>query len=132
MLTDLGLKIIKNRYFNELLGEIRHLSACEINSTKKPRFCSCGLLYDLKYYFIFSDLVEIIYPEYQENVYLQETQKEPRPNENKKVKKMLEELSVPICESKNYEECRRLITNIFGNKFSSALTRLKKRSNSNV
>ncbi len=125
-LVEMGLALMKNRYFCEPLGEVRHLSDCEIHRSKKPRFCSCGLLRDLNYYFVFSDLTEVIYPNYQKDLYLQETQKELRPNENKKVQKMLEELSTPIDK-----ENKNLIAKIFGNRFPGAVARLQGR-NSNV
>lgn len=124
-LVELGLEIMKKRYFCEPLGEVKHLSGCETNRVKKPRFCSCGLLYDLNYYFIFSDLTEVVYPNYQKDLYLQETQKEPRPNEDKKVQKAIEELLSAIDTEK---ESRDLIFKIFGNRFPGALTRLQGRS----
>lgn len=104
---------IKKRYY---FSEVQHHADCCIFRSLEHyehSFCSCGLLHDLEK--TGSSLIDIVYPRYWHDYYLQENGDDSD----------YETLAVKADKQKEREECRRILFEIFGPPNRTSLTEIK-------
>lgn len=130
-LTEFALQDIKKRYCfsgiyaNGVLvnGGVNHHADCAIFRSLEQydfAFCSCGLLHDLES-LSGSDLIEIIYPRYWHDYYLQESG-EDTDNETPETK---------AAKQQEREECKRVLYEIFGPPDRTSLSEIKNKHEKN-
>lgn len=126
------LDTIKNRYFSYSKKSLIHYGDCDIYQANRP-FCSCGLLYQLNHLDYY--LAEIVYPQYNDDGYLQDHGKKKRINKKKEAetKKLFEAvfgvLEPPALEDikDDYELYKKVLNACFAQKeFPSVFKRLDK------
>lgn len=125
------LKRLSELYFAESKKQILHYGDCKIYKADRP-FCDCGLLYRLDH--LDFTLASIVFPNFNDDVYLQETGKKPPKRETKEQKesmRILEEVfgkaerpSLEILKM-DYDDMYKVINTLFTPKmFPSAFKRL--------
>lgn len=128
------LKTLIKFFFREDLKRFCHCGDCRIYSATRP-LCDCGLLYRLSH--LDYTLTTVIYPEFEAELYIQETGNKKPPKQSKKQMaesmKLLEEvfgkIEKPSFEAlkMDYDEMYKILDTVFSPKmFPSAYTRLKK------
>lgn len=128
------LKSLVTSYFRGDLKRFCHCGDCRIYSANRP-LCDCGLIYRLGH--IDHTLAAIIYPEFDMELYIQETGKKKYPKYNKKkmaeamelLEKIFGKIEKPSLEAlkMDYDEMYKIIDAVFSPKmFPAAYRRLKK------
>jgi len=128
------LKTLIKSYFREDFKRFCHYGDCRIYSVTRP-LCDCGLLYRLGH--IDSTLARLIYPDFEDQLYLQETGKMKHPKQTKKqiaeAMKLLEEVFGKIEEPSfeeikmDYDEMYKVINTVFSPRmFPAVFKRLEK------
>ena len=159
--VEWGLKEIKQRYYHEIsyvshgqkanAAGLRHCADCAIFRSIDHYgfcFCSCGLLYDLDLFLANSNLIEVVYPRYYHDYYLQENGedsdgdspevKSAKEQERKECQRILVEVFGPanyttIQEIKQqYEDDKKLLLTVFGNNFETAFSALDLRFKTDI
>ena len=119
-MKEWGLQQIKKRYyFPGVKGGVLHHADCQIFRSLEQYefcFCSCGLLHDLEKSLCSDSLLEVIYPRYWHDYYLQE-RGEDSDDETPETK---------VAKQKEQEECHRILYEIFGPPSCTSLNDIKK------
>jgi hypothetical protein len=111
---------IKRRYYQFAFSQLNHHADCAIYRSLEQHehsFCSCGLLHDLEK--IGSSFIEIVYPRYWHDYYLQESG-EDTDNETSEMKE---------AKQKERAECQRTLYEIFGPPDRTSLSEIKEKHN---
>jgi hypothetical protein len=129
-LQSLTLSTTIARYFVASKKQFLHYGDCEIYLARKP-FCGCGLLHQLGY--LDYTLASIIYPQYEDEGYLQHNGKRRKKNNKKDaaalelLEKIFGKIESPSFEDLkyDYDDYKKILNNCFTKKeFPSGFSRL--------
>lgn len=118
-----NLNTIISRYFVSIHNQLLHYGDCEIYLGIRP-FCGCGFLHLLGY--LDYNLASIVYPQYENDLYLQDTGKKRRKNKKKdaEAKDILEKVFGKIEDA----ETKDILEKVLG-KIDSSFEELKYKYN---
>jgi hypothetical protein len=128
------LKNLAKSYFRRDFKRFCHFGDCRIYSSQRP-LCDCGLIYRLNH--LDCTLASIVYPDFEDQLYTQETGKRKKRKISKKEMaesmKILEEVFGKIEKSSfeelkmDYDEMYKILDTIFSPRaFPAAFKRLEK------
>ncbi len=127
------LNILIKSWFREDLKRFCHFGDCRVYSATRP-LCDCGMMYRLSH--LDTNLANIVYPEFETELYLQETGNREYPKQSKKQiaesMRLLEEvfgkIEKPSFEElkMDYDEMYNILDTVFSPRmFPGAFKRLK-------